>query len=58
MLEIFKEVDQEKIIKEHIMPLSRNNTTSLHIDNVEYLDDINKSIMIEAGVTKNWTIEG
>ena len=53
MFEPFKEFDEQKIMKKHIRPLSRDNTTSLQADNVEYLDDINDILMIKAGVTKN-----
>ena len=33
--------------------LTRDNTTSLQYDNVEYIGEINNSPMIEVGVTKN-----
>ena len=52
MFETVKEVDEEKIIKEHITSLSMNNTTSLQADNVEDIYDINCLLMIETGVTK------
>ena len=37
---------------ENITLLTRDNTTSLQPDNVEYIGEINNSLMIEAGVTK------
>ena len=52
MFETVKEVYEEKIIKEDIILLSRDNTTSLQADNVDYLDDINGLLIIEEGVTK------
>ena len=52
MFETVKEVYEEKIIKEYIILLSRDNTTSLQADNVDYLDDINGLLIIEEGVTK------
>ena len=56
IFETVKEVDEEKIIKEHIISLSRDKTTSLQYDNVEVLYGINNLLIIELWVTKNWDI--
>ena len=58
-LETINEVDKEKIKKEHITSLSRNNTNSPLADNVDNLDDKNDSQIIDTGLTnkrkmKNW----
>ena len=52
MHETVKAVDQEKIIKENIKSLTRDNKTLLQYDNVEDIGEIKNSLMIEAGVTK------
>ena len=52
MYETVKEVYEEKIRKENIKSLIRDNTTSPQSDNVEDIGEINNSIMIEARVTK------
>ena len=52
MFETFKEVDEETIIKEHITPLSKDETTSLQNNNFEDLGDINDLLKIKAVVTK------
>ena len=52
MFETVKEVDEETIIKEHITPLSKDETTSLQNNNFEDLGDINDLIKIKAVVTK------
>ena len=52
MYETVKEVYEEKIRKENIKSLIRDNTTSPQSDNVEDICEINNSIMIEARVTK------
>ena len=51
MFETIKKVYEEKIIKEHITSLLRDDTTLLQVDNVQDLDYINDLIIIEAGVT-------
>ena len=59
MYENVKEFDKETIIKENITSLTRDNTFSLHSDNVEDMGEIKNSLIIEAGVTKTigkWTI--
>ena len=61
MFENIKEVDEERIIKEHITSLSRDNTTLLQADNFEGLYEINNLLIIKSGVTKkikqlkNWS---
>ena len=50
--ETFNEGDEEKIIKEHVTSLSKDNRNSQRDDNVENLDDIKKLQMIEAGEKK------
>ena len=57
MFENVKEVDEEKFSKEKNMFSTREPTASLLSGNVEYLDDIDISLMIEADVTKNKTSE-
>ena len=52
MYETVKEVEDETIIEENIMSLTRDNTTSLQDENVEYIGKINNSLMIKEGVTK------
>ena len=52
MYETVKEVEEETIIEENIMSLTRDNTTSLQDENVEYIGKINNSLMIKEGVTK------
>ena len=57
MYETVKEVEEETIIEENIMSLTRDNTTSLQDDNVDYIGEINNLLMIKEGVTKqldNW----
>ena len=51
MLEAIKEVDYKIIIKEHIASLLRNNTSSLHADNIENIGDTKNVIIFETGVT-------
>ena len=50
--ETVNEADEEKIIKEHVASLSKDNTYSMRGDNVDNLYDINRLQMIEAGETK------
>ena len=52
MYETVKEVEEETIIEENIMSLTRDNTTSLQDDNVDYIGEINNLLMIKEGVTK------
>ena len=52
MFETVKEVYDETIIKEQIVSLSQNKTTSHQAGNVKYMYDINTLLMIEAGVPK------
>ena len=52
MFENFKGVDEEKMIKEHIVSFSSDNTTPLQADNVDYIGEINYFLMVEAGLTK------
>ena len=55
MYETVKEVDEEKITKENITLFARDHTTSIQYDKVEYIGEINNSLIIEAGVTKKKT---
>ena len=52
MFETVKEVYDETIIKEQIVSLSQNKTTSHQADNVKDIYNINTLLMIEAGVPK------
>ena len=58
MFETIKEVEVYTVIREHITPLSRDNTISPQADNVKDIDDMKILLMIEAGETKKLTIEG
>ena len=60
MYKTVKYSDEETIIKKNTELLTRDNKISLLDDNVEDIDEINSSLMIESVVTiknKNWTIE-
>ena len=52
MFETVKEVDEDEIINDHITFLSRDNITSLQVDNVEDIGKANDLLMIGTGVTK------
>ena len=52
MFENAKEVDEETIIKEDNISLTRETNTSLLSGNIEYSDEMNYSLMIEGGVRK------
>ena len=52
MFENAKEVDEETIIKEDNISLTRETNTSLLSGNVEYSDEMNYSLIIEGGVRK------
>ena len=52
MYETVNEVDEETIIEENIVLLTRDYTTSLQYYNFQDIVKINNSLMIEAGVTK------
>ena len=53
MFETVKEVEEEKVTKENNIYLTRDPTASLISCNVEYLDEIDASLMIEADATKD-----
>ena len=46
MYETVKEYDKETINKESIAPLTRENTNSLQASNVDYIGEINNSLVI------------
>ena len=52
MFETVKEVDGETVTKENNIWSTRDPTASLPSGNVEYLDEINNLLMIEADATK------
>ena len=52
MYKTVNEVDEETIIEENIVLLTRDYTTSLQYYNFQDIVKINNSLMIEAGVTK------
>ena len=59
-LKLSKKLMKRKNIKEHITPLSRDNTTQLQDDYFKDIGDINDLLIIEAGVTRinlKWSIE-
>ena len=53
MFEAVNEVDEETVTEEKNTLLTRETTVSLLSNNVEYLDEANNLLMIEADVTKN-----
>ena len=53
MFDTVNQVDEETVTKENNIFLTRELTASLLSGNVEYLDAIDTSLMIEADVTKN-----
>ena len=53
MFDTVNQVDEETVPKENNIFLTRELTASLLSGNVEYLDAIDTSLMIEADVTKN-----
>ena len=53
MFETLNEVDEETVTKEKNVLLTREPTESLLSVNIDYLDEIDTSLMIEAHVTKN-----
>ena len=59
MFETVKEVDDETVTKENNILLTREPTDLLLSGNVEYSDEINTLLMIEADETKkiHWKIE-
>ena len=52
MFETVKEVDEDRVTKDNNISLTRGPTASLLSGNVEYSDEINTSLMIEANVKK------
>ena len=60
MFETVKEVDQDIVTKEENIQLTRDLTDSLLPGNVEYSDEMNRSLIIEGYVPKNqgirWTL--
>ena len=53
MFEAINEIDEDTVTKEKNIVFTREPTASLLSGNVEYLDEIDTSLMIDADVTKN-----
>ena len=57
MFEILNKFDKETVTKENNISLTRDSTSAPPLGNVDYLDEIDTSLMIEADVPKNhWKI--
>ena len=57
MFDTVNEFDEETVTKENNLLLTREPPDSILSGNVEYLDEIETLLMIEADVTKNKTSE-
>ena len=54
--EIVNEVDEDTVTKENNILLTREPTTSLLSGNVEYLDEVDTSLMIEADIERHQVV--